>query len=87
MERKSRHFLLLFLSVIGRETMGFTAETRGCLKAKLRPFLHEGVDVRTDVPLANDFLRTKISWMHRLADFLTLGAALRERAPLLPLCH
>ena len=36
------------------------------------PGLHEGVDVRTD-----DFLRTKISWIHRLPNFLTHGAPLR----------
>ena len=52
--------------------MRFTAETRGCLKCKIHPGLHEGVDVRTD-----DFLRTKIFWMHRLRNFLTRGAPLR----------
>ena len=42
--------------------MRFTVETRGYF----HPGLHEGVDVRTD-----DFLRTKISWMRRLPNFLT----------------
>ena len=58
--------------------MRFTAETRGCLKCKIsRPFLDEGVDVLTDVPRTDDFLRTQISWIHRLPNFLTYGAPLR----------
>ena len=39
---------------------------------KFHPGLHKWVDVRTD-----DFLRIKISWMHRLPNFLTHGAPLR----------
>ena len=42
--------------------------------AKFHPGLHEGMDVRTD-----DFLRTKISWMHRLLNFLTHDAPLRAK--------
>ena len=42
------------------------------LEMQFHPGLHEGVDVRTD-----DFLRTKISWIHRLPNFLTHGAPLR----------
>ena len=33
--------------------------------------------VRTDVPRTDDFLRTKISWMHRSPNFLTHGGPLR----------
>ena len=44
----------------------------GAWNAKSHPFSHGGVDTRTD-----DFLRTKISWMHRLPNFLTHGAPLR----------
>ena len=51
--------------------MRFTAETRGCLKCKFRPGLHEWVDVSTDVPRTDNFVRTKISWMRRLPNFLT----------------
>ena len=37
------------------------------------PGLHEGVGVRTDaVTRTNDFLRTKISWIHRLPNFLPM---------------
>ena len=52
--------------------MRFAVKTRECLKCKFHPGLHEGVDVRTD-----DFLRTKISWMHSLPNYLTHGAPLR----------
>ena len=38
------------------------------------PELHETVDLRTDVLRTDDFLRTKISWMHSLPNFLTHGA-------------
>ena len=41
------------------------------------PELHETVDVRTDVLRTDDFLRTKISWMHSLPNFFTHGAPLR----------
>ena len=41
------------------------------------PELHETVDVRTDVLRTDDFLRTKISWMHSLPSFFTHGAPLR----------
>ena len=43
----------------------------GTCNAKFHPGLHEGVDVRMD-----DFLRTKISWMQTLPNFLTIGAPL-----------
>ena len=36
------------------------------------------VDVCTDVLHMDDFLRTKISWKHRLSYFLTHGAQLRS---------
>ena len=49
----------------------------GTWNAKFHPGLHEGMDVRTD-----NFLRTKISWMHRLLNFLTMLRFARERAPL-----
>ena len=35
------------------------------------------MDVRTDVLHTDAFLRTKISWMHKLPNFLTHGAPLR----------
>ena len=35
------------------------------------------MDVRTDVLRTNDFLRTKLFWMRRLPNFLTLCAPLR----------
>ena len=35
------------------------------------------MDVRADVLRTNDFLRTKLFWMRRLPDFLTLCAPLR----------
>ena len=57
--------------------MRFTAETSGYKFAKFHPGLHEGVDVRTYVLRTDDFLRTKISWMHSLPSFLTQGASLR----------
>ena len=44
--------------------MRFTAETGGCLKCKLSSRLIR-VDVNTDVPRTDDFLKTKISWMHK----------------------
>ena len=43
--------------------MRFTAETRECLKCKFRRGLHEGVD---------DFVRTKISWMHTIYRVFSL---------------
>ena len=57
--------------------MRFTAEARGYLKCKFLPLLHEGVDALTDAPRTDNFLRTKISWMHRLPHFLTHGRPLR----------
>ena len=39
--------------------------------------IYRYLDVRTDVPCKDDFLRTKISLMHRLPNFLTHGAPLR----------
>ena len=44
---------------------------------KFHPGLHEEVDARTDVLHTDDFLRTKISRMQRLPNFLTHGAPLR----------
>ena len=44
----------------------------GAWNAKFHPGLHEGVDVRTDVTRTDDFPRTKISWMHRLPNFLLI---------------
>ena len=35
------------------------------------------MDVPSDVLRTDDFLRTKISWMHSLPNFLTHGASLR----------
>ena len=66
------------LSLKGREAMRFTAETRGCLKHQISSGLHEGMDERTD-----DFLRTKISCMHRFNKFsypwCSAGCASRGR--------
>ena len=39
---------------------------------------------KTSVPRTDDFLRTKISWMHRLPNFLTHGAPLRAQQSLCP---
>ena len=49
----------------------------GTWNAKFHFGLHEGVNSRTDVLRTDDFLRTKISWMHSLPNFLTHGATLR----------
>ena len=49
----------------------------GAWNAKFHPGLHEGVDLCTDVPHTDDFLRTKISWTHSLSNYLTHGAPLR----------
>ena len=46
----------------------------GAWNAKFHPGLHETVGARTDVPRKDDFLRTQISWMHGLLNFLTRGA-------------
>ena len=49
---------------------------RGCLKnAKFHPGLHE----RWTYVDTDDFLRTRISWMHRQPHFLTHGAPLCAR--------
>ena len=45
----------------------------GPSKAKFHPGLHEWVDVRTE-----DFLRTQISQIHRLLNFLTQSAPLLD---------
>ena len=45
--------------------------------AKFHPGLHEGVNIRRNVRLTVDLLRTKISWMHRLPNFVTHGAPVR----------
>ena len=71
LERKNQ-LRCCFVSLKVRVAMRFTAETRGYLK--YHPGLHEGVNVRTD-----DFLRTKISWMYSLPNFLTHGAPLPAR--------
>ena len=39
----------------------------------MHPGLHEGVDVRSDVLRTDDFLRTKISWMHSLPNNKNYG--------------
>ena len=39
---------------------------------------------KTPVPRTDDFLRTKISWMHRLPNFLTHGTPLRALRSLCP---
>ena len=45
----------------------FNDQMQGYLKCKISPHLHEGVDVRTDNIriCTDDFVTTKISWMHR----------------------
>ena len=66
------------LSLKGREAMRFAAETRRCLKHQISSGLHEEMDVRTD-----DFLRTKISCIHRFNKFsypwCSAGCASRAR--------
>ena len=76
--KKESALLLLFLSLKAREAMRFTAETRRCLKCKISSRL-KCRGGRTCVLRTDDFLRTKISWMHRLPNFLTHGALLRPR--------
>ena len=49
----------------------------GTWNARFHFGLHEGLNLRTDVLRTNDFLRTKISWMHSLPNFFTHGAPLR----------
>ena len=39
--------------------------TQGAWNATFHPSLHEGVEVRMYVLHTDDFVRTKISWMHR----------------------
>ena len=39
---------------------------------------------KTPVPRTDDFLRTKISWIHRLPNVLTHGAPLRALQSLSP---
>ena len=54
----------------------FTAETRGVLE--MQNFTPICMKVWTQVGTDN-FVRTKISWMHRWPDFLTHGAPLRAQ--------
>ena len=55
----------------------FTAERRGYLKCKISLRLTWRGELSTDVLRTDDFLRTKISWMHSLLNFFTHGAPLR----------
>ena len=69
--RKKESALLLLFFVSKSPAIWCTAERAGTWNAKFHPRLPERVDVRRD-----DLLRTKISWMHRLPNFLTHGASL-----------
>ena len=54
--------LLLFFFFISKSPGGYAIYRRNARVLELQnfyPALHNGVDVR------NDFIRTKISWMHR----------------------
>ena len=62
-----------FLSLKVRVAVQFTAKTCGYLKWKISPQLTRRVDIHRGA-----FLRAKISWMHRLPNFLTHGAALHS---------
>ena len=61
---------LIFKSPDGYATL--LPKRAGTWNAKFHFGLHEGMNLRTD-----DFLRTKISWMHSLLNFFTHGAPLR----------
>ena len=69
-KQKNRLRCCCFLSLRVQVARRFTAETRGYLNCKISPGLHEGMDVPSDVLRTDDFLRTKISWMHSLPNFL-----------------
>ena len=64
--------VVVFNSKSQRKLCDLPQKRAGAWNVKFHPLLHEGVDVRKDA-----FLRTKISWMHRLPNFLTHGASLR----------
>ena len=70
---RKKESALLMLFFISKSPGGYVMyrRTRGYFNAKFHPGLHERVDVRID-----DLLRTKISWIHRLPNFLTHGASL-----------
>ena len=63
--------VVVFLSQKVRVSIWCTAERAGTWNAKFHLRLPERVDVRRD-----DLVRTKISWMHRLPNFLTHGGSL-----------
>ena len=71
-------FAVVIFPLKVRVAMLFTAETRGHLKCKIsiRLTWRSG---RTYVLRTDDFAGTKISWMHRLPNFLTHGAPLPAR--------
>ena len=65
-KKESASLLLFFISKSPGGYAIYCRNARVQWNAKFHPGLHEGVDVSTD-----DFLRTKISWMHSLPNFLT----------------
>ena len=77
-QKKESASLSLFL--ISKSPDGYAIllpKRTGTWNAKFHFGLHEGVNLRTDVLRTDDFLRTKISSMHSLPNFLTDGAPLR----------
>ena len=74
--KKESALLLLFLLLKVREAMRFTAETcRNVRVLEMQNFIPAYMRGWTYVTV--DLLRTKISWMHRLPNFLTHGVPLR----------
>ena len=70
-KKESAFVVVVFIS---KRPGSYAIYRRNAGVKKLHPGLHERVDVSTDVPRTDDFLRTKISWMHRIPNFLTHGA-------------
>ena len=86
-KKESASLLLFFIS---KSPSGYAIYCRNARvrswNAKFHPALYEGVDLRTDVLRMDDFLRTKIFWMHRFTKFsyprCSAASASRARAPL-----
>ena len=77
--KESASLLLFFISKSPGSCAIYCRNARVLEMQNFTPGLHEGVDVRTDVLRTDDFLRSKISWMYSLPNFLTYGAPLRAR--------
>ena len=71
-KKESAFVVVCFISKRPGSYEIYRPKRAGAWNAKFHSGLNEGVDVHTD-----DFLRPKVSWMHRLPNFLTHGAQLR----------